>query len=136
MDLAVLAEEWATRLKFCEYAGEVVVPEEELPMIAKQVRRELFSPRRSAETRICLLILAINNMYYEHDEEGFWVHFCNLLSVDDNQHYQAGLGEMLRMNYWNRNFLLRQGKALSDMCRRYGNNAGSRGRKYRGLLLF
>ena len=95
MDLAVLAEEWATRLKFCEYAGEVVVPEEELPMIAKQVRRELFSPRRSAETRICLLILAINNMYYEHDEEGFWVHFCNLLSVDDNQHYQAGLGEML-----------------------------------------
>lgn len=94
MDLVVLAEEWAKRLKSCEYAGEVVVTEAELPVIAKQVRRELFSPRRSTATRQCLLILAINCMYYEHDEEGFWVHFCNLLNMDNNQQRHDWLGEM------------------------------------------
>jgi len=95
MDLAVLAEEWTKRLKSCEYAGEVVVPEAELPVIAKQVLRELFSPRRSAAYRKCLLILAINCMYYKHDEEGFWIHFCNLLNMADNQQSQTWLGVML-----------------------------------------
>jgi len=96
MDLTVLAEEWAKRLKSCEYAGEVVVPEAKQPVIAKQVRPEIFSPRRWSDTTSkCLLILAINCMYYDHDEEGFWVHFCNLLNMDDNQQSQALLGEML-----------------------------------------
>lgn len=94
-DLDVLAQEWAKRLKSCEYAGEVVVPEAELPVIAKQVLRELFSPRRSAAYRKCLLILAINCMYYKHDEEGFWIHFCNLLNIDDNQQSHEWLGVML-----------------------------------------
>jgi hypothetical protein len=97
MDLAVLAEEWAKRLKSCEYAGEVVVPEAELPVIAKDVRRELFSPRMTAAYRKCLLILAVNCMYYKHDEEGFWIHFCNLLNITDNQQSQKWLGEKLEV---------------------------------------
>lgn len=93
IDLASLAEDWAEKLKFCEYAGEIVIPEAELPVIAKQVHRELFLP--STTTRKCLLVLAVNCMYYEHNEEGFWVHFCNLLDIEDNHQSQAWLGEML-----------------------------------------
>lgn len=106
-DLAILAEEWEKRLKSCEYAGEIVVPEAEMPVIARLVRRGLFSPRESAaETRICLLILATNDMYYEHDEEGFWIHFCNLLNVPDNQQSQVWLGVMLEEELMALGFIL------------------------------
>lgn len=94
-DLDILARDWAKRLKSCEYAGEVVVPEAELPVIAKQVFRELFSLHESAAYRKCLIILAINCMYYKHNEEGFWIHFCNLLNMANNQQSQAWLGKML-----------------------------------------
>jgi hypothetical protein len=40
--LFVLVQEWTKRLKSCQYAGEVVVPEAELPDIAKLVHPEIF----------------------------------------------------------------------------------------------
>lgn len=101
MDLVVLAEEWAKRLKSCEYAGEVAVPEPDLPIIAKQLRRELFSPRMTSAYRKCLLVLAINCMYYKHNEEGFWIHFCSLLDIADNQQSQNSLGEKLEAELLN-----------------------------------
>lgn len=95
INLTALAQEWAEKLQSCEYAGEVVIAETELPAIVQKVRRDLFSDRRSAETRKCLLVLAINCMYYDHDEEGFWVHFCALFDVSNTPQYQSWLGDML-----------------------------------------
>jgi len=78
MNIAIIAEELAKKLKSCEYAGEVTLLEADLPLIAKEVRRELFTPDMHSIYRKCLLALAINCMYYEQDEKGFWVHFCGL----------------------------------------------------------
>jgi hypothetical protein len=104
-DLAALAEEWTKKLGSCEYAGEVVVPEAELPVIAKQVRRELFSAHMSPAYRKCLLVLAVNCMYYKHNEEGFWIHFCNLLNIEDSQQSQKWLGEKLEAELLTLGFL-------------------------------
>lgn len=105
MDLTTLADEWGKRLRSCEYAGEFVVPEEELPIIAKNVRQELFSSRNSAKVRTCLLVLAINSMYYDHDDTGFWVHYCNLLNVEDIEPWHAMLGNMLERELLENGFL-------------------------------
>ena len=45
MDLTVLAGEWAKKLKSLEHAGGVIAPEAELPVITKQMRRELSNAR-------------------------------------------------------------------------------------------
>ena len=95
LDLEANAGVWSRQLATSQYAGEVVVSEAELPALAKAIRRDLFSERRSSPTNTCLLILAINCMYYHHDEQGFWRHFCRLLDLDDTPHNQSWLGRML-----------------------------------------
>jgi len=103
--LVILAKKWTEELKSCEYAGEIVVHENELPVVAQQVREVLeypFPPRISLDTSTCLLVLAINCMYYDHDEEGFWVHFCELLKVQNNPQTQNWLGEMSELLHYAR----------------------------------
>ena len=91
-----LAREWARRLHACQYAGELVVAEEDLPIRARTVRRDLFSARRSLHTDTCLFVLAVNCMYYHHDEQGFWAHFCRLMDISDQLWLGCIIEEQLR----------------------------------------
>lgn len=100
-EMDTLAEEWARRLHACQYAGELVVDEDDLPKLAKTVRRDLFSLRRSKHTDTCMFVLAVNCMYYHHDEEGFWAHFCPLIGISD----QACLGGIIESKLLEFHFL-------------------------------
>ena len=100
-----LAKMWSCRLRACQYAGELVVGEAELPALAGTIRRDLFSDRRSQYTCTCLFVLAINCMYYYHDEQGFWTHFCELLDVSDSASSQSWLGEMFESQLLEYGFL-------------------------------
>lgn len=93
--LDILGKEWDHQLRSLQYAGEIVVPEADLPGLAKQIRRELFSIRRSGHTNTCLLVLALNCMYYHHDAQGFWVHFCELIEMPPTPQNQTWLGKTL-----------------------------------------
>lgn len=95
MGLAVLVEEWTRKLQSCEYAGEVAVSESELSDIANEIRPKIFSFSMPSTYRKCLLVLAVNCMYYKYNEEGFWIHFCKLLNVPDVPYTQNLLGEKL-----------------------------------------
>jgi hypothetical protein len=44
-------------------------------------------------------------MYYYHNEEGFWVHFCRLMDVQDTPQNDSWLGEMLEAQLLNFGFL-------------------------------
>lgn len=68
--IEVLAKKWLHQLRQRQYAGELAIAEEELPDLARKIRRDLFSVRRSSHTATCMLVLAINCMYYRHDEQG------------------------------------------------------------------
>ena len=96
-----LAREWARRLHACQYAGELVVAEEDLPKLALTARRDLFSIRRSKHTETCMFVLAVNCMYYHHDEQGFWAHFCPLIGISD----QAWLGDIIESKLLEFHFL-------------------------------
>lgn len=108
-DIATLAEGFATRLSECQYAGELVIAEEELCDLATVVRRDLYSVQRSRHGATCMFVLAINCMYYRHDEQGFWSHFCTLLGVEDNHKNQTTLGEILESQLLECGFLSERG---------------------------
>ncbi|MCC6490205.1 MAG: hypothetical protein IT364_22160, partial [Candidatus Hydrogenedentes bacterium] len=108
-DIEALAKEWARRLRQCQYAGELVIAEEELADVARKVRRDLFSARQSCRTRTCMLVLAINCMYYRHDEQGFWVHFCALMDVPNTLQHQSWLGGILESQLLDFHFLAKPG---------------------------
>lgn len=95
IDLADLVKRWEQSLSTCQYAGEIVIPEGDLPVLATAIRRDLFSARRSTVTKTAVFVLAVNCMYYFHDEQGFWVHFCQLLEFPDDPQTQSWLGHMI-----------------------------------------
>ncbi len=95
IDLADLAQRWEISLMSSQYAGEVVIPESDLPDLAAAIRRDLFSPRQFDSTKTALLALAVNCMYYYHDEQGFWIHFCRLLDVSEDPPTQSWLGGII-----------------------------------------
>lgn len=96
IDLADLVKRWEQFLSTCQYAGEIVIPEDDLPLLAVTIRRDLFSARRSTSTKTAVFVLAVNCMYYFHDEQGFWVHFCELLDVSNDPQVQSWLGHMIQ----------------------------------------
>jgi hypothetical protein len=85
------------------------VAEEELPDLARKVRRDLFSVRRSSHTATSLFVLAINCMYYHHDEHGFWAHFCALMDEPNAAPSQTWLGNILESQLLDFNFLAEPG---------------------------
>jgi len=94
-DLIALARKWDKQLRKFEYAGEIVIPESRLNSLANYISLELVSDTREFSKQVELLVLAINCMYYKHDEHGYWIHFCNLLKVvDDNKSHDL-LGGIL-----------------------------------------
>lgn len=95
MDLEGLVKQWERSLSRCQYAGELFIPEDDLPALAAATRRDLFSARQSTSTKTAIFVLAINCMYYYHDERGFWIHFCQLLEVSDDPQIQSWLGDMI-----------------------------------------
>ncbi|MBM4088175.1 MAG: hypothetical protein FJ276_01905 [Planctomycetes bacterium] len=48
-----------------------------------------------------MFVLAVNCMYYHHDEQGFWEHFCPLIGISD----QAWLGDVIESKLLEFHFL-------------------------------
>jgi len=90
-----LVRQWEEALSRCEYAGELVIPEDDLATLAARIHQNLFRIHRTDTTKAALLVLAVNCMYYKHDEHGFWIHFCLLLDVSNNSQTQSWLGEII-----------------------------------------
>lgn len=95
MDLPNLVKQWSESFSASQYAGELVISEEDLPAIAEAIHIELFSPRRSIATERALLALAVNCMYYYHNKRGFWIHLNKLLKLPDNPQTKSWLGDMI-----------------------------------------
>lgn len=105
IDLADLVKQWVRSLSRSQYAGELVIPEDDLPALSAAIRQDLFSARRSTSTKTALFVLAINCMYYYHDDSGFWIHFCQLLKVSDDSQTQSWLGDMIENQLLHFSFL-------------------------------
>jgi hypothetical protein len=108
-EIDALAKKWARRLCAYQYAGELVIAEDDLPALAGTIRRDLFSARRSRRTATCMFVLAVNCMYYHHDEQGFWVHFCRLMDVPNTPQHQSWMGESLETQLLEFRFLAAPG---------------------------
>lgn len=104
-NLDILAREWTQMLQNCQYAGELVVPEPDIGPLSEAIKRDIFSLPKAPAVRICVLVLAVNCMYYYHDEQGFWIHFCRLLDVVDDAQTEKRLGKMLESQLLKFNFL-------------------------------
>ncbi len=78
---------WAQlqELQKCEFAGEVVIRESELPELGEIVGRELLRAVQTTASLGRLVLLAVNCAYYRADDEGFWSAFLALLGLEDNQ---------------------------------------------------
>ncbi len=94
-DLEARVAEWEETLSHCHYAGELTVLEETLPDIADAIRRCYSLISIPPYSKTGLLVLAINCMYYYHDESGFWTHFCQLLKYNNCEDTQARLGSVI-----------------------------------------
>ena len=88
------AEGWKNQLQTCQYAGEVVVPESEMDDLATLIRRYKDSTFED-QVGICLLILAVNCMYYDFDESGFWFHFLGRLNLSEAPSNRDRLGRII-----------------------------------------
>ncbi len=88
------ADQWSGQLGECEYAGEIVVPEENLEGIAQLVRQNL-DGNLHGQVGVCSLVLAVNCMHYDFDEDGFWPHFLHRLCLEDNSTNQNRFGLLI-----------------------------------------
>jgi len=105
MCLNELTEKWSKELSDCQYAGELTILEEKLVPLAKLVRNELFSAHNPKKTKLSLFVVAINCMYYSHDEQGFWKHFCDLMDVSNEPASHQWLGSILENQLLHFNFI-------------------------------
>jgi len=92
---------WAEALMRCHYAGEVFLSQDQLKKIAKQKGLRYLDFERQ---NIAFTVIAVNCAYHYYDDQGFWIHFTDLLGCENNQGNRDSLGR--RIEYTLRAFNL------------------------------
>ncbi|NLK51048.1 MAG: hypothetical protein GX295_01185 [Syntrophomonadaceae bacterium] len=88
--------QWQQQLKECQYAGEVYIGKDELMDLASDffhIRDKLLFRENLFGTT--LVVLAVNCAYHFYDDEGFWLHFSQLLKTEFTAGQRDRLGRII-----------------------------------------
>lgn len=84
-DIIQCITEWQRKLKDCQYVGEIYLDFDEIQSLADDFVRVNGSQKLNREQyETALLVLAVNCAYHYYDDEGFWIHFCKLIRIDNS----------------------------------------------------
>lgn len=90
-EVLAFALEWREKLCKCQYAGELYLDRECLVRLTRAFARFMEPGDELYET--ALLVLAVNCAYHYYDDQGFWLHFCDLLGIENTSANQQRIGQ-------------------------------------------
>lgn len=90
-----LFENRVRELHQCEFAGEIILSEEELCELAHIVRMELNSAIPASGAHERLIIAAVNCAYFYMNEDGFWKPFCEMIELEWCESTRSKIGERI-----------------------------------------